>query len=153
MADVEQLVAQRNRALTWLALVFLVWQGAWLAGDITEFLAYEERSVNAAIDMLVAVSGLVFAGIMYRYWRFSKKVEASPHADTLSDELTAHNEAKAVRFAFMLVLISMAVMLAVTAFIELPGHMVVRILMILAVVSTQLRFVMFERDGEAEVGG
>lgn len=150
MDEISKLVRDRNRLMTAMAGIFLLWQGALMTRDIfyaagfdgaDRIAAWAEAGENVGLILWLIVTILLVV--------FMRRVRRAEAKDIINDELFRQIQGQAMRFGYKALIAALVVMLALEAFVELEAEIVIRTFMIVAVAVPLGAFVVLtNRSGE-----
>lgn len=146
MTDISNLIRTRNRCLALAATAYLVWQGMQLLEDILP----EGMGSTAAI-MMTGMAGIVgFIGATLMFLVYAGRVKKGRAQEVIQDELFAFNQAKALRVAYIALMVVIAAAFVMSDFMEIPSDLFVRILMMVGVSVPIFAFLVLDRDAGEE---
>jgi hypothetical protein len=142
MVDTNMLVRDRNRLLTAMAGIFVVWQGGLMARDLFAMADFAGADRWVAIaDMIDLAGGLAWLGATILLVVFMRRVKRAEAQNVINDELFRQIQAQAMRFGFKAMLATLVLALVLEAFVELEAEIVIRAFLIVAVAAPLGAFV------------
>lgn len=133
MDRISKLARDRNRALMFAGVSFLLWQGATLAIDIAEAVRWTEPAGVFALQIALIVGAVAWAAATLLLVRYQWVVKRAGAGAVLRDELFLRNRALAVMYGFTGMIAGAALLLAVATFVEFNASIAIRTLLILGV--------------------
>lgn len=151
MDDTSRLIRDRNRILTAMASIFVLWQGTLMVRDIFRAWQFDGAEQVAALAETGETIGLVLWLIATIFLLvFMRRVKRAEAQNIINDEYFGQVQAQAMRIGFKALIAALAVALGVEAFVELEAELVIRFFMIVAVAAPLGAFVILSSGGEGE---
>lgn len=149
MESIEDLQSRRNRLLMMTALLFLLWQGGTLVAELLQ------PGQPLLPFMLLAATcggiGWIVVGIATVF--YGRRIASARAAGVLNDERTEDNKNRATRFAYVSMIVVIALLFAASILTDMPAQPVIRAMLIVAVVAPLLSFVWYERHDLVNADG
>lgn len=142
MSDIDTLIRMRNRFLALSATSFLIWQGMQIGQDI-----FPNSTAYGLMTLIALVGSLGFAGAMVMFLTYANRVTRTNSQATIQDELFDHNQAQAVRIAFIALMAAVVALYVLTDFVVLDVDLMIRGLLIVGVCVPQFAFLLLDRTG------
>ncbi|GLK52723.1 MAG: hypothetical protein CMH94_01165 [Oceanicaulis sp.] len=148
MTEISKLVRMRNRCLGLAALSFLVWQ---LMQGLEDVLP--ESSVAFGVILVTGLVGIGgFVAAMLVFLVYAGKVTETRTQAVIEDELFAHNQARAVRFGYIALMVLVAGGYGASSFVDIPSGHMIRVLMVTGVCVPIFAFLWLDRASGEEEG-
>lgn len=148
MSEIDTLIRMRNRFLALSATSFLIWQGMQIGQEV-----FPDTGAYGLLTLLALAGSLGFAGAMVMFLVYASRVTRTNTQATIQDELFDHNQAGAVRIAYIALMAAMVALYVLTDFVELNVELMIRGLLIVGVCVPQFAFLILDQqdgDGGAE---
>lgn len=140
MTSIDSLLNRRNGLLVASAVLFAIWQGAWLVSDLLA----DDAPIGSAPNLLTFLAAIGWIAVTAATFVFNKQVIKARACTVLNDELTQSNRKRSFVNAYIVMVIAIVAWSVAEELLELPRDMAVRSLLILAVVTPSLSFVYYE---------
>lgn len=148
MTEISKLVRMRNRCLGLAAVSFLVWQ---LMQGLEDILPPSTATFGVVlIAGLVGIGGFIAA--MGVFLVYAGKVTETRTQAVIEDELFAHNQARAVRFGYIALMVLVAGGYGASSFVDIPSEHMIRVLMVTGVCVPIFAFLWLDRASGEEAG-
>ena len=141
MKEVDQLVRQRANVLLFAAFAFSFWQFSWIGQDI---LKGSGGILFQVAGWSTVVGSLLWIVACYYFVMYSKKVKQAKVCETLNDELTQRNRARALMFGYLTVLCLIWLLIPATDFWNFEVKFAVRAIAIIGIIFPVTHFAYLE---------
>ena len=149
MADINALIRMRNTCLGLAGLSFLLWQAMQLAEDA--LLPAAPPAAGLALIGLGLIGILGFMGAMVMFLLYASRVSRTRSQSVIQDERFDFNQAKALRWGYMALLLAISLCFLAVDFIAIDAALMARGLMVVGVCVPIFAFLWLDiRDGEEE---
>ncbi|WP_417469499.1 hypothetical protein [Maricaulis sp.] len=142
MSDIDTLIRMRNRFLALSATSFLLWQGMQIVQEI-----FPDSGAYGLLTLFALIGSLGFVGAMVMFLTYASRVTRTNTQAMIQDELFDHNQARAVRIAFIALMAALVALYVLTDFVVLDVDLIIRGLLIVAVCVPQFAFLVLDRTG------
>lgn len=151
MDEISKLIRDRNRLMTAMAGIFLLWQGALMTRDIFVAAGFDgaervaiwaEAGENVGMILWLIVTILLIV--------FMRRVRRAEAKDIINDELFRQIQGQAMRFGYKALIATLVALLALEAFVELEAEIVIRTFMMVAVAAPLGAFVVLTNQSGEE---
>jgi hypothetical protein len=145
MSDTDTLIRMRNRFLALSATSFLLWQGMQIGQDF-----FPDSGAYVLMLLLGLAGSLGFVGAMVMFLIYASRVTRTNTQSTIQDELFDHNQARAVRVAYIALMGAVVALYVLTEFVVLDTDLIIRGLLIIGVCVPLFAFLLLDgKDADA----
>jgi hypothetical protein len=150
MDEVNKLIGQRNTMLVWTAVTFTLWQGGQLFDEIVVQAGWDSEATNVMIPFVVLIGSLGWVVSMVMMLNYASKLGRSRKQAVIQDEAYKVDQAKAFRWAYLALIVTISLLLAADLMIEFSASIAIRILLIVGISVPLLAFASLNRADAEE---
>ncbi len=144
-AEIEALDHCRRRMIAAIVVSVAFWFVPQILQGLWESLL--PRPVLVALVALGIAGGLAYMFFMMRFHRLQMRILADPRLDgSLNDERILALRQTAIHRGWVAMLVTMALGLGISFLVEIPDHVILLILLLVAIEVPLLAFLVLDRD-------